>query len=247
MIACWIGAGGNLGHVGETIESARRQLQSTPGISAVQSSRHFRSAPMGAQAGAAYTNAVLGCLTDLAPLALLDVLQQIEAAHGRTREIHWGPRTLDLDLLYYGDQQWTHPRLTLPHPGRIYRRFVLDPLCELVPDWRDPVFPVTVRQLGQRLAACPRQLIVSDVCAAAVFSALAAGLEQTFDDVVCLRQSQADVSTGLLVGTLPVESGWPCVPYPEALSEREQVDWLLAVATAAFTIPSPVESPGVRE
>lgn len=247
MIACWIGAGGNLGQVEDTLASACRQLRSSPGIVSVRSSRHYRSAPMGALAGDVYTNAVFGCMTELSPLALLDLLQQIEADHGRTRSLVWGPRTLDLDLLYYGDQLCALPRLTLPHPGRIYRRFVLDPLAELAPDWRDPIFHVTVQHLRERLLCPPRQLLLPDDWDAALISAIATRLEQTCGDVACQRQSQADLSSGLIVSAQPVAAGLPYVTCPETLSGQELTDWLLAIATAAFTIPHPVDAPGTGD
>ena len=72
--------------------------------------------------------------TEIGAERLLDLLQEMEAAHGRLRETHWGPRTLDLDLLVYGDRESDDPRLTLPHPGVGERAFVLVPLVEIAPD-----------------------------------------------------------------------------------------------------------------
>ncbi|HLR12731.1 MAG TPA: 2-amino-4-hydroxy-6-hydroxymethyldihydropteridine diphosphokinase, partial [Burkholderiaceae bacterium] len=70
----------------------------------------------------------------LTPLALLHALQTIETRHGRTRPYHHAPRTLDLDILFYGDETINQPELTLPHPRMHQRAFVLEPLCELAPD-----------------------------------------------------------------------------------------------------------------
>lgn len=82
-----------------------------------------------------YINAVAAIKTELEPLALLDQLQQIEQQHGRERkDERWGARSLDLDLLLYGEQQINHPRLVVPHYGMRQREFVLHPLCEMQPD-----------------------------------------------------------------------------------------------------------------
>lgn len=81
-----------------------------------------------------YVNAVARFETNLAPLDLLDALQAIEQQQGRVRSIHWGPRTLDLDILLIDDLQLQHPRLQVPHPFLSQRNFVLVPLQELAPD-----------------------------------------------------------------------------------------------------------------
>jgi len=99
-----------------------------------------------------YINAVAQLATTLEPLALLDQLQQLEQQHRRVRLQHWGPRTLDLDLLLYGDQQIDHPRLTVPHPYMTQRSFVLYPLADLV---AERILPDGT-PLSQWLAACPQ-------------------------------------------------------------------------------------------
>ncbi|MBQ6392344.1 MAG: 2-amino-4-hydroxy-6-hydroxymethyldihydropteridine diphosphokinase, partial [Eubacterium sp.] len=80
-----------------------------------------------------FLNTVISVETLLEPEELLARLMQIEKDAGRTREIHWGPRTLDLDLLLYDDRILTSPDLVIPHPGIEKRKFVLDPLCEIAP------------------------------------------------------------------------------------------------------------------
>jgi len=97
--------------------------------------------------------------TDLSPEHLLEVIQQIEQEFGRERQIHWGPRTLDLDLLAYGNHAVNLPTLTVPHPQLHLRRFVLEPLLELVPDWVHPTLKVSARELLQPLAASGDQEI----------------------------------------------------------------------------------------
>lgn len=97
-----------------------------------------------------YINAVACFDTLLEPLDLLDALQAIEHQQRRVRTVHWGPRTLDLDILLIDDQQWQHPRLQLPHPFLQERNFVLVPLLELAPDLRLPNGD-TVADLVQRV------------------------------------------------------------------------------------------------
>lgn len=100
---------------------------------------------MGPQDQPDYVNAVCHLTTSLSPLALLDVLQQIELEHGRERKgERWGPRTLDLDMLMYNELRMKNERLTLPHYGMQEREFVLVPLFEIAPD--------LVMQDGQKLA-----------------------------------------------------------------------------------------------
>ena len=95
-----------------------------------------------------YINAVVELQTTLAPLALLDELQRLEQLHRRVRGAQrWGPRTLDLDLLLYGEQHIAQPRLTVPHPGLAQRAFVLLPLAEIAP-------ALTVPGLGPVAGLC---------------------------------------------------------------------------------------------
>jgi 2-amino-4-hydroxy-6-hydroxymethyldihydropteridine diphosphokinase len=99
---------------------------------------------------AAFLNAVAAVETRLSPAVLLDVLQAIEAQRGRERSPRaerWGPRTLDLDLLLYGDAVVATERLTVPHPRLAERAFVLRPLCDLAPQVRHPVLGRTLAEL----------------------------------------------------------------------------------------------------
>ena len=155
MSDCQIGLGANLGDARAAFDAAWSLLRDHPLIEVGKRSGLYRTAPVGADAGEAFLNAV-GCVsTTLAPLELLDVLQSIERTLGRTRELHWGPRTLDLDLLFVDEQVVTMPRLTVPHPGAWHRRFVIDPLFEVAPTLRHPVLNLTVAELRQRLQIRP--------------------------------------------------------------------------------------------
>lgn len=130
MIVTYIGLGSNLGDSREILAEAVAKLAS---LGNVKTSKLYQSPPMGPQDQPDYLNAVVQLTTDLAPLDLLDQLQRFEQEAGRVRLRHWGERTLDLDLLLYGDEQIQHERLTVPHVGVLERDFVLLPLLDLDP------------------------------------------------------------------------------------------------------------------
>lgn len=126
----WIGLGANLGDAESTLRAALASLATLPSTVLRRHSRFYRTAPVDA-GGPDYVNAVAELASALTPLALLDALQSLEQAHGRARPYRNAPRTLDLDLLLWGEQSLTSPRLTLPHPRLHERAFVLVPLAEL--------------------------------------------------------------------------------------------------------------------
>ncbi|ENX39645.1 2-amino-4-hydroxy-6-hydroxymethyldihydropteridine diphosphokinase [Acinetobacter courvalinii] len=127
-IRSYIGLGSNLGDSQQILSEAVAKLAT---LGAVQVSRLYQSPPMGPQDQPNYLNAVVQLDTDLAPLALLDQLQQFEQEAGRVRLRRWGERTLDLDLLIYGQEQIRNERLTVPHVGILERDFVVIPLLDL--------------------------------------------------------------------------------------------------------------------
>jgi 2-amino-4-hydroxy-6-hydroxymethyldihydropteridine diphosphokinase len=131
-LAC-IGLGANLGAAREVLERAMHSLSGLPSTTRVAASGYYRSAPVDA-AGPDYVNAVLVLRTHLDPEQLLDELQRIEQEHGRERPYRNAPRTLDLDLLLYGQRRIATPRLEVPHPRMHQRAFVLYPLVEALPD-----------------------------------------------------------------------------------------------------------------
>lgn len=133
----FIGLGANLGDAVGTLRQAVEMLRVRPDVQVVALSSLYRSAPVDA-GGPDYVNAVAELRTALAPEDLLAVLLQIEQQHGRERPYRHAPRTLDLDLLLYGDRQLDTPSLTLPHPRMHLRAFVLEPLAELAPALRIP-------------------------------------------------------------------------------------------------------------
>ncbi|MHC4877244.1 MAG: 2-amino-4-hydroxy-6-hydroxymethyldihydropteridine diphosphokinase [Planctomycetota bacterium] len=158
MVQAAVAIGGNVGDVPAAIEAAFAELARHKAAAGLRCSGLFRSAPMGEAAGEKFWNAACVFETTLEPHALLDELQRVEDSAGRTREVRWGPRTLDLDLILYGDQVVASDTLTVPHPHFWYRGFVLEPLAELIPDVRPPGFGLTVRELAERLRMRPFRL-----------------------------------------------------------------------------------------
>ena len=131
-VDAYVGLGANLGDAGATLRDAVQALGALPGTEVVAQSSRYRSAPVDA-AGPDFINAVAELQSALEPSELLHALQAIEQACGRERPYRHAPRTLDLDLLLYGQQQLRSPELTLPHPRLHERAFVLQPLLELDP------------------------------------------------------------------------------------------------------------------
>ncbi|MDA0283694.1 MAG: 2-amino-4-hydroxy-6-hydroxymethyldihydropteridine diphosphokinase, partial [Planctomycetota bacterium] len=112
----------------------------------------YRSAAMGACAGSEFLNSAWVLETTLEPIRLLDLLQEVENEFGRSRDVRWGPRTLDLDLIFYDHEVVSSPRLIVPHSHCWYRRFVLTPIEDLRPDWLHPELGLTIRDLCKRLS-----------------------------------------------------------------------------------------------
>lgn len=133
-IIAYIGLGSNLAKPVVQINLARIAIASIAGIHEMAFSSLYHSLPMGPQNQPDYVNAVMGIETDLLPMDLLRCLQNVENEQGRVRNgERWGARTLDLDILIYGDQQIDLPDLTVPHQGLAERSFVLYPLFEIAP------------------------------------------------------------------------------------------------------------------
>ncbi|HEY9104100.1 2-amino-4-hydroxy-6-hydroxymethyldihydropteridine diphosphokinase [Chitinimonas sp.] len=130
-VRAFIGLGANLGDAQATVRAAMAALGELPQTRLVATSSLYRSAPVGYLDQPDFINAVAAIDTELAPHALLDGLLGIEQVHGRQRSFRNAPRTLDMDLLLYGERQLHDERLTVPHPRMLERGFVLLPLAEI--------------------------------------------------------------------------------------------------------------------
>ncbi|MBA1264415.1 2-amino-4-hydroxy-6-hydroxymethyldihydropteridine diphosphokinase [Stutzerimonas sp. NM35] len=153
MERVYIGLGSNLAEPGEQLRCALMALDALPDCHLAAVSSLYASDPLGPADQPRYNNAVAALDTRLSPLQLLDALQAIEQAQGRERKAErWGPRTLDLDILLFGERLLDEPRLTVPHYHLHARAFVLYPLAEIAPP--DLQLP-DGRLLAELLAACP--------------------------------------------------------------------------------------------
>jgi len=159
MITTYIQLGSNLGDRQQQLQMAVQAFEEKAGKVELLSSI-YETAPWGVSNQEPFLNQVFSAQTNLEPTALLEVLLGIENEMGRQRspELHWGPRTIDLDILFYGDQIVEDNSLQIPHPQLANRRFVLTPLNDIAPQLTHPVLKKTVEQL---LAECPDLLPVN--------------------------------------------------------------------------------------
>ncbi|EJG0886459.1 2-amino-4-hydroxy-6-hydroxymethyldihydropteridine diphosphokinase [Vibrio parahaemolyticus] len=139
MITAYIAVGSNLADPVSQAQQAIEALKTLPNSEFVQASSLYSSMPMGPQNQPDYINAVVAIKTNLTPLELLDCTQAIEQEQGRVRkDERWGPRTLDLDIVLYGNEVINSERFIVPHYGMREREFVLYPLAEIAPSLQLP-------------------------------------------------------------------------------------------------------------
>ncbi|MBN2809343.1 MAG: 2-amino-4-hydroxy-6-hydroxymethyldihydropteridine diphosphokinase [Deltaproteobacteria bacterium] len=143
----FIGFGSNLGDRCALINKALSALAVLPATFLVKLSSLYETAPVGYLEQGAFLNGVIQVRSGLSAPALLERLLAIENTLGRVRKERWGPRTIDLDILFYGAAVISSPDLLVPHPELVRRRFVLEPLCEIAPAWRHPQLTVTIAEL----------------------------------------------------------------------------------------------------
>lgn len=151
-IICYIGIGSNLGDSLKNCRDAVDAISRTTGIDLEAVSSFYKTEPVGIEAQNYFVNAVVEIKTALSPESLLQVLQNIENSMGRKKEVKGGPRIIDLDLLFYGQDVVNENGLIIPHPEIHKRRFVLEPLCEIASYFIHPSFGVSIRGLKERLS-----------------------------------------------------------------------------------------------
>ena len=134
----YLGLGSNIGNRIRNLEKALAFLAAQSGIQVTSTSSLYETEPVGFRDQGWFVNQVVGIETTLPPFELLQVTRHIENTLGRTRAIRWGPRSIDIDILLYGDVVIDHADLTIPHPRMTEHRFVLVPLAEIAPSVRHP-------------------------------------------------------------------------------------------------------------
>ena len=234
MTLCRIALGGNEGDVSAAFAAALRRLEG-PDLWVTAVSRLYATPPMGADAGGAFLNAAATVNTSLAPLALLDRLLAAEDALGRVRTVRWGPRSIDLDLILYGDAVIDVPRLRVPHPAAWHRRFVLDPLCDIAPDALHPETGETIAALRDRLV--PRPLPVAVDADGDGAKAAIATLRETAGAVAIVPRESEPAFT-IRVGSDGASTVGRVIAVPaDAVAEAVR-----AIVAAAVGVPEPVGS-----
>jgi 2-amino-4-hydroxy-6-hydroxymethyldihydropteridine diphosphokinase len=151
----YIGIGSNLGDRLSYLQLAVDELASADGVSVVDVSPVYETAPVGGPEQPDYLNAVVAVDTTLTAHELLRVAQAVETEAERVRSVRWGPRTLDVDVLLVGDERIDTPDLVVPHPRMAERAFVVVPLADLDPAWRSriPADSDSVRPTGLALVS----------------------------------------------------------------------------------------------
>jgi 2-amino-4-hydroxy-6-hydroxymethyldihydropteridine diphosphokinase len=142
----FLGLGGNLGTIKTNLQQAVALLEGAVG-KLVSQSGIYETAAWGRTEQPNFLNQVLCFTTQRTPNEILALIQQIETDLGRTREEHWGARTIDIDILFYGQECIHTPTLSIPHPYIAQRLFVLAPLAEIAPNWLHPQLQKNVREL----------------------------------------------------------------------------------------------------
>lgn len=142
----YLSVGSNMGDRKKYLEDGIEALKAHPLMKHVKVSELIETAPYGGVEQADFLNAAIGLETLLDPEALLEVLHEIENAAGRERTLRWGPRTLDLDILFYDKLVYESDTLVIPHPDLHNREFVLKPLSNIAPNYRHPLLGMTVNQ-----------------------------------------------------------------------------------------------------
>ena len=145
----FIALGTNLGNRGANLQAARGALGKS--IILNRTSAIYETAPWGYLDQPNFLNQVVSGQIDLSPQALLVLLKRLERELGREPTFHYGPRAIDLDILFYDDLILETPELTIPHPHLAERAFVLIPLAEIAPEWQHPMFHQSIQELASQV------------------------------------------------------------------------------------------------
>jgi len=146
----FLGLGANVGDKKQNLEKAIMKLREK--ISDIQVSKFYETEPWGYENQDKFLNAAVSGKTKLTPMQLLNFVEQIEKEIGRIKRFKWGPREIDIDILFYDDLVYEDYSLTIPHPFIQERKFVLEPLMDLDTNFIHPVFKKTVQQLYEKLS-----------------------------------------------------------------------------------------------
>lgn len=233
MTRCLIALGGNVGDVPETFAAALRRLAG-PDLRVTAVSRLFETPPMGVNAGGTFLNAAAAVEAALDAASLLDRLLAAEDALGRVRTVHWGPRPIDLDLILFGEEVIDTPQLHVPHPAAWYRRFVLDPLCDIAGEVVHPEAVATFAALRERLAVRPLPIAVDGPAAA--MARVVEVLRRASSEVVVVP-SDAGPALSIRVGETGRSAAGRIVGIP---ADGNEADAVRALVAAVFGVPRPL-------
>lgn len=145
---CFLGLGSNLGDRLLNLDRAEEYLRLNPRLRIIEKSSIMETKPWGNEMQPDFLNYVMKIETELKANALLEMILAIEKKMGRTRDIKWGPRLIDIDILFYGQEIFRDGYLVIPHPYLLQRDFILKALLEIAPDWIHPEYGKTIRALS---------------------------------------------------------------------------------------------------
>ena len=157
MTTVYLALGSNVGDSQKNLDNSILALQKH--LSNIEQAPRYHSKAVGFTDQPDFLNTAVRAGTMLTPGELLAFIKQVEKDSGRVESFHWGPRELDIDIIFYGDQVVNKPNLQIPHTEFANRDFVLQPLCDLDPDLVDPVSKRTVRDLLEQLPPATRSII----------------------------------------------------------------------------------------
>lgn len=229
MPECLISLGSNLGDRATLLSQAAARVAALPDVASFRASRLFKTPPIGGPEGqSTFLNAVAAFSTAAAAKEVLGWLQQVELDLGRERKIRWDARSIDLDIVLYGDLTGGGSNLIVPHPRYAARRFVLQPACDVAADWIDPRFGWTLQQLSDHIqAAAPSLALVGQTAA----------LRESLCRQVAERRSLTVVpqpplpEPQPLAANVAVEQAWAgALARPEVWRPPEAGPWIAAFA-----------------